>query len=225
MKKQALIMGSASKVIYAANFLISKGYRVTVISNSREDAIHIAEITTAWVLCGDGTLPEVLQEAGMQNAHVALSLLSTDEDNFVASLLCKRLLKIERVITVLEDAKRLDAFYQAGIDCVICEALSINSVLSQQDFLDGMATLIPLGRGRVNIVEVPIYETAPVAGKKLWEIELPSDVIVGCVLRKEHSIVPRGDTRILPGDTLILIASDKQELTAVRNLTGQGIKR
>jgi trk system potassium uptake protein TrkA len=205
MKKRALIIGSASNAVYTTDFLISKGYRVAVISNSLEDAKRIAESTTALVLCGDATLPEVLQESGMQHADVALSLLSTDEDNFVASLLCKRILSIKTAITVLKDVKKLGDFYQAGIEFVICEALSITSALNQQDFLDGMATLVPISGGRVNVVEVPIYETAPVAGKKLWEIELPNDVIVGCILRKEHSIVPRGDTRILSGDTLILL--------------------
>ncbi|MGI6161512.1 MAG: potassium channel family protein [Christensenellales bacterium] len=224
MKKRALVIGGASKVICVTGFLISSGYRVAVIDNRCDDADRLARFTSAAVLCGDATLPEMLEESGMQNADVAVAMLPTDEENFVASLLCKRLLNIKKVITVLEDEKKLGDFYRAGIDSVFCEAAFITSVINQQDVLDGLATFVPISEGRVNVVAVPICETAPIVDKKLWEIELPDEVIVGCVLRKEHSIVPRGDTRILAGDTLILIASDKQEVTAIRTLTGHDIK-
>jgi len=50
---------------------------------------------------------------------------------------------------------------------------------------------------------------------------LPKDVIIGCVLRGEESMIPRGDTRILAGDVLILISTDEHEKVAVRELTGR----
>ena len=57
-------------------------------------------------------------------------------------------------------------------------------------------------------------------GIDFW-IGLPPEVIIGCILRGERSIVPRGDTRILPGDVLILISADKQEISAIQKLTGR----
>ena len=74
--------------------------------------------------------------------------------------------------------------------------------------------------GRVNIAEVPVTQTAPIAGRKIWEIDLPPEAIIGCILRREKSIVPSGDTRILAGDVLILISAGKQEMSAIRKLTG-----
>ena len=82
---------------------------------------------------------------------------------------------------------------------------------------------VPIRDGRVNVIDVPIHEAAPSVGKKLWEIELPNDVIIGCIQRREHNIIPRGETQILAGDTLILIAQDNQDVLAVRNLTGHDI--
>lgn len=54
------------------------------------------------------------------------------------------------------------------------------------------------------------------------EIDLPKEVLIGYILRGEGSMIPRGDTRILAGDLLVLISSDKQELTAIKELTGRG---
>ena len=78
-----------------------------------------------------------------------------------------------------------------------------------------------LRKSRVNIAEVPIAQTAPITGKKIWEIDLPPEAIIGCILRGEKSIVPSGNTRILAGDVLILISTDKQEMPAIQKLTGR----
>ena len=224
MKKRALVIGEMPNIIFATHLLVDRGYQVAVIGRNRKEASETAEMTNVPVLYGDELSSQILTKSKMQGADIALVMLPKDEDNFVVSLLCKRFLKIKKIITVLKDNHKMKDFYQAGIDSVVCENASIASMLDQQEFLDGMATLVPISGGRVNVMEVPIYESAPIVGKKLWEIELPGEVIVGCILRKEHSIVPRGDTRILAGDILILIASDQQEVAAVRKITGQDIK-
>lgn len=80
--------------------------------------------------------------------------------------------------------------------------------------------IIACVEGCLNIIKVSIAQTAPIAGKKLWEIGLPPEVIIGCILRGDQSIVPCGNTRVLAGDVLILISADKQEASTIRRLTG-----
>ena len=50
---------------------------------------------------------------------------------------------------------------------------------------------------------------------------MPKDVIIGCMLRGDKSMIPRGDTRILSGDVLVLISTDEHETAAVKELTGR----
>ena len=64
-------------------------------------------------------------------------------------------------------------------------------------------------------------QDSPSIGKKLWEMNLPKEVIIGCIIRGESSLIPRGDTRILLGDKLILISSNEQEVIAIKELTGR----
>jgi trk system potassium uptake protein TrkA len=84
-----------------------------------------------------------------------------------------------------------------------------------------MANIIPIGEGRIQIAEVLISDNAPAVGKKLWEINLPKEVIIGCILRGDTAMIPRGDTRILAGDVLVLISGNGQEITAIKELTGR----
>ena len=52
-----------------------------------------------------------------------------------------------------------------------------------------------------------------------WELNLPKEIIIGCILRGDQSLIPRGDTSIKEGDILLMITSDKQKLNAVKELT------
>ena len=48
---------------------------------------------------------------------------------------------------------------------------------------------------------------------------LPKEIIIGCILRGDHSLIPRGDTSVKEGDILLMITSDKEKLNAVKELT------
>lgn len=62
---------------------------------------------------------------------------------------------------------------------------------------------------------------APAIGKKLQEINLPKEVMIGCILRGDTTMIPRGETRVHAGDTLIMISSSGQETDAIYTLTGE----
>lgn len=221
MKTKVLLVGGRSKAKSLAASLINRGYQVTVINDTFEDCVKLSEIDKLTVIHGDGTRPFVLEDANAGDADIAIAMTAKDEDNLVISELCKKRFHVEKTVALLTDPKKTDFFYKMGIDSVVCAITAITGIIEQQAFVDKITTLIPIGEGRVNIAEVPIPSTSLVVGKKLWEINLPKEVIVGCILRGDTTMVPRGDTRILSGDMLVLISSDKQEMAAIQELTGR----
>jgi len=221
MKTRVLLVGGRSKAKSLATSLIRKEYQVTVINDTYEDCMKLAEIDKLTVINGDGTRPFVLEDASAGDADIAIALTSKDEDNLVICELCKKRFQVKKTVALLTDPKKTDFFYRMGIDSVVCAITAITGIIEQQAFVDKIATLVPIGEGRVSIAEVPISGTAPAVGKKLWEINLPKQVIIGCILRGDTTMVPRGDTRILAGDMLVLISSDKQEMAAIKELTGR----
>lgn len=221
MKTRVLLVGGRNKARALAASLIQKGYQVTVVNNTYEDCLKLAEIDRLTVINGDGTRPFVLEDASAGAADIAIAMTSKDEDNLVICELCKKKFRVEKTVALLTDPKKTDFFHKMGIDSVVCAITAITGIIEQQALMDKIETLIPIGEGRVSIAEVPITAAAPAAGKKLWEIDLPQQVIIGCILRGETTMVPRGDTRILAGDMLVLISSNKQEMAAIRELTGR----
>jgi len=221
VKTRIFLIGGFQKTKFLAKSLLKKGYHVTAINKDTEKCLAMAEIENLTVFNGDGTKPFVLEDADAYEADIAIALTEYDADNLVICELCKKKFHIKKTVALISDPKKTEFFYRMGIDSVVCAITAVANIIEQQTFLDEMATLVPIGEGRVSIAQIPIAATAPAVGKKLWEINLPKEVIVGCVLRGEQSIVPQGDTRILTGDVLVLISANKQQMAAIKELTGR----
>lgn len=218
--KNVLLIGGRSKSASMATSLLEQGYRVTVINEDYEDCLSLAEIKGINVIHGDGTKPYILDEAGAADCDIAIALTGKDADNLVACQLCKKQYGVKKTVSLVKDPKKTAFFSQMGVDRVVCAVSAVTGIIQQQAFIDEMTNAIPIGRGRVQILEVQITSESPAEGKKLWEITLPKESIVGCILREDTTVIPRGDTRILAGDTLVVLASSGQERDTARALAG-----
>ena len=219
--QKVLLIGGRSKAKSLAVSLIEQGYHIIAINESREICMELAEIKGLTAYCGDGTKPYVLDESGAAECGIAIALTSKDEDNLVACQLCKKKFGVKKTVSLVADPQKTEFFRQMGVDSVVCAISAVTSIIQQQAFIDEMINIIPVGYGRVQIVEVHIPGHAPSAGKKLWEIALPKEVIIGCILRGDQTLIPRGDTRIHEGDTLVVISGNGQEMAAIHTLTGR----
>lgn len=220
MRTRVLLIGGRSKAKSLATSLIHNGYSVTAINKRYEDCLKLAQVDNLTVINGDGTKPFILEDANAENCDIAIALTNKDEDNLVICELCKKEFHVKRTVSILSDPKKTEFFYAMGIDSVVCAIGAITGIIEQQAFVDKISTLVPIGEGRVSIAEVPITNSAPVVNKKLWEINMPKQVIIGCILRGDKAMVPRGDTPILAGDILVIISSYEQEVTAIKELRG-----
>lgn len=220
-KQKVILAGGRNKAKSLACSLIAQGYSVTVINNDYNDCIKLAQIRGLNVINGDATKPYILSQAGAGECRIAIALTSKDADNLVICQLCKKIFKIKKTVSLVSDPNKTEFFYQMGVDSVVCAISAVTGIIQQQAFIDEMTNIIPVGQGRVHIVEVRIPSESSSAGKKLWEITLPKEAIVGCVLRNDTTIIPRGDTRIIAGDTLVVITGNGQEMNAIHALTGR----
>ena len=220
MSKKVFLIGGKSKAKSLALSLIGRGYCVTAVNDTYRACLELAQINKLTVIHGDGTRPFILEDANAKSADIAIALTAKDEDNLVICELCKKRFHVPKTVALVSDPKKTDMFYKMGIDRVVCAISAVTNIIEHQTFVEKIATIIPVGEGRIQIAEVPVTEAAPVAGKKLWEIDLPKEVIVSCILRGDTTMILRGDTRILAGDMLVVISGNGQEVAAVQALTG-----
>lgn len=219
--KKVLLIGGRSKASSLAISLLKQGYKCTAVNISYEDCTMLAEIKGLTVIHGDGTKPHILDEAGAGDASIVIALTNNDASNLVACQLCKKMYGVSKTVSIVSDPNKTEFFYQKGVDSVVCAVSAVTAIIEKQAIVDEITNVVPVGHGRVQIVEVQINSESPAEGKKLWEIELPKESIVGCILRHDTTLIPRGDTRIHSGDTLVVITGNGQEFNTIHALTGR----
>lgn len=221
MRKNVLLIGGYHKVMSLSQSLLKQGYHVTCINNSYEDCTNLASIEKLEIIYGDGTKPYVLEEAEAQVQDIAIALTPKDEDNLVICELCKKKYHIKKTVSLLRDPLKMSFFYEMGIDSVVCAISAITNIIEQQAIVDEITTVIPVENGRVNIIELKVTKGMPVINKTLANIKMPEESIIGYILRGENGIVPRGNTEILEGDTLLCICSNQSKRSVAKEITGK----
>ena len=220
MKTRILLVGGFEETRFLAHSLLRKGYRVTVINEDRDQCESLAAIKGLQVFQGDGSKPYVLEDANAANTDIAIALSEYDDANLVICELCKKQFHVGKTVALISDPEKTEFFRMMGVDSVVCATTTISSIIEQQALMNDLNTVMPLG-SHVQVAQLIVPADAPSVGRKLWEIELPKAVIVGCIVRGEQSMIPRGDTRIMKDDRLILIVSDDDRESAFRALAGE----
>lgn len=220
MKTNILLAGGYHKALSVGESLLQKGYQVTVVNADRKDCEKLAEVEDFKIIWGDASKEFILKEAEVEKMDIVIAMAPKDEDNFVIGQICKKIYKIPKVVALVSDPKKTSFFYQMGIDRVVCAINAITNIIEEQALMEKMTTMLPLTNGKINVLEIPILENAAFKDKELKNMNLPKDVIVGCIVRGERSIIPSGNTKLLTGDIVILIVNGDVKEEAMEIFTG-----
>ncbi|MDD8049214.1 MAG: NAD-binding protein [Thomasclavelia sp.] len=219
-KDRILIVGGYHKTQSLAKSLIKKGYKVTAINKDLKKCEKLAEIENLNTIYGDGSKKFILEDADASRNKVMIVLTDNDECNLVICQMGKQIFHIQKTVCLLNDPKKAEFFYEMGVDRVVCAMNMITNIMEEHAIMNEMTKMIPIEEGRIQIVELRVSNDAPIIGKRLWELNFPKEIIIGCVLRGEQSLIPRGDTRLMAGDNLLIISSDKEKIVLVKEQMG-----
>jgi trk system potassium uptake protein TrkA len=209
-------------VYFLAKLFTHRGHTVTVVNPYRDEAQMLAQRVEATILLGDGSDPDVLEEAGARRSDVVLSLTPYDPDNLVACQIAQQLFGVPRTMALVNDPDNEEIFQQLGIPLVFSATRIIGSLIEGQTVFDEITHLFPADEGRLHVTEVVLDQDAPALDRTLPELDLPADSLVACIIRDGQTFVPRADSRLQGADRLILIALPEHQETLLRTLAGKG---
>ena len=211
-KKRVLIIGEYKAEKAIASSLIKRGCNVTVINENGNDAERLAEIKGLNVIFGNGSSKSILLDANVENADMVIAVTESDEKNLVICEICKNEYKVKKTIALLEDGEKSSFFYKMGVDRVISPLNMVTTIMEEEKLRDEVSNRLSIGNGRMMITETPVHKGAQISGKKLWELNLPREIIIGCIMRGDENLVPRGETTIRDNDILLILSSDQMKL-------------
>ncbi len=220
LPKNILLVGGRTKAKSLATSLLEQGFKVTIVNKDARDCAVLAEETGFNVFHGDGTKPFVLEDVGASQMDMVIALTSKDEDNLVICELCKKRFQVPKTVALVIDPQKMEFFRAMGIDSTVCAVTTITNVIEQQALVEEITGAVSVGNGRIRIVELSIKEGDYALHKQVRDLGLPSEVILGTILRGAGTVIPHGDTKILLHDQLVILTTAKQEAKAIAVLKG-----
>ncbi|MGM9662784.1 MAG: Trk system potassium transporter TrkA [Oscillospiraceae bacterium] len=206
------IIGGSRIAFYLALALERAGIQVTIVEARRENCELLAGVLPgALILQGDGT-DNVLQESeGIFRADALVALTGRDEENLLLAM-CAQRAGVKKVIAKTTRDNYRDLVKQTQIDSTISpKDITANKI---GKYVRGLVnsegsvveSLYKLLGGKIEAVEFTARAGSRLVNVPLKDLPLRKGLLVASIVRGQASIIPDGNTQILPEDHVIVMA-------------------
>ncbi|MDR1002932.1 MAG: TrkA family potassium uptake protein [Oscillospiraceae bacterium] len=220
-----MLIGGHQKANFLAKSLKAKGHEITLINEDYNWCKFIANAYDITCIHGDGTKPYILSDGVAADMDVVIALSNNDAANLVSCEIAKNQFGVQQTMAVVNDPKNEKAFMKLGVTKCICATQTITEIIEQEAVVEDLRNFMPINNGKLAVFEVELGAKSPVVGKKLWEIGLPENAIMGMIIRGSKTIIPKGNTKLHTNDRVtILASSDAIEKTSAL-LVGKPFKK
>lgn len=207
--RRVLIVGGGQTGEGLANALDKTKINTKIIEKDGGKCAKLAEgLKRVTVIHGDGTDKEMLQEVSAHDADFMVAVTGDEESNVLISLLAKGL-GAKKSITRVNKLSYIPLVSAIGIDTVVSSRLSAVRAILQYIRKGKIISVAPLKGEHAEVIEAEALETSDLVNTPLSELKFPKGALVGAIVRGNETIIPRGDTVILPKDRLIIFTLRK----------------
>ena len=206
-----------------ARELVQGRHDVVIIEQNREICEQITSRIGALTMHGSATDIEIVEEAGIRKADVAVGALPTDAGNLAFAVLARNF-EVPKTICRVRNPRYENAYKMAGVN----QAFNMSRMFVRQIVMSieqpEMQQVATFGRGEATIVVATIPEGARVDGKTVSEIaqdrKFPAECVIAGIFREEEGefVFPRGPAQVRAGDRVFLTARAEEVRQAVQVL-------
>jgi trk system potassium uptake protein len=207
------IAGAGAVGTFMADDLASNGHEVLLLERDPGTAKRVqALLPQVQVKVVDAC--EISSLAGIQLDKIDVMVAATgdDEDNLVVSLIAKQEFAVPRVVARVNNPKNHWMFNASwGVDVAVSTPHQLTAMVEEAVSSGTLVKLLSLGDSGVALEEVTLAASSPVVGKLVSEIEIPRNATMVAIVRNRQVIVPHGDTRLVEGDEVVVLATNSSE--------------
>ncbi len=213
--KNTMIVGGGKTAVYLANLLLKAGIDVTIIEQNPDRCEQLCEaLPKATIINGDGTENRLLIEEGIQSAESFVALTNIDEENVMLSMYAKTQTK-GKVVTKINRIAYDEVISNLGLDTIIYpKDITAEYILrfvraKNNSIGSNIETMHEILDAKAEALEFNILKTAPIANRTIESLSLKPGILIALINRNGTIITPRGKDTILPGDTVIVVTTNK----------------
>jgi trk system potassium uptake protein TrkA len=204
-----LIAGGGRTGARLARLLINQNYKVRLVEYRRELLGYLhQELPTEVIYEGNPIAPDVLEAAGIRDAHSVAAVTSNDSSNLVICYLAKTQFDVPRTIARVNNPNNAWLFNENFLVDVALNSADVFAHLIQEEMsLGDMMTIFKIRRGRYAVVEEKVPAGAKAIGVPLKDMDLAEHCVIAAIIRNGVMTLPRGDSTLEAEDEIIAVAS------------------
>ena len=224
ISKNVLILGGGNIGLNLAKMLEENfdDIRIKIIEKDKKRAEEIAnELSSSIVINGDALDEEILKEANLEGSETILALTNDDENNMMACVLAEKSGQKKRTIAIVNKSNYNLLQDSLNIDDLVDPRMTTVSRIMEHVHRGTIGTVYSLLDGEYEFIEAKILEKSELLNKQIRDSNLPEDIRIGAVVRKDKVIIPRSNF-IFEKDDLVVFLAKREQLKAVENIFSLG---
>ncbi|MGB3070833.1 MAG: Trk system potassium transporter TrkA [Ottowia sp.] len=223
--RRVMIVGGGKVGLRLARKLIGV-CEVKIIESNRKRAEYLAgELPSDMlVLEGNGADEDLLEDEGVGEMDLFISLTNDDEDNIMSAMLAKRM-GARRVMALINRRAYAEMMQGSAIDIAISPSHAVIGELLMHVRRGAVAAVHSLRSGTAEALEGIAHgdaKTSRLVGRRIEDIKLPAGVRIGAIVRGEEGdarvLIPSGETVIETDDHVIIFLPHKRMVREVEKL-------
>jgi len=192
--------------------------RLKIIEKDKKRAEVIAnELNNTIVINGNGLDEDILAEVNLEDVETVIALTNDDEDNLMVSVLVEKFSKDKKTMALINKPNYSLLQSSLKIDDLIDPRMTTVSSILKHVHKGTIENAYSILNGDYEVIEAEIIETSELINKELKNCELPDEIRIGAVLRKNEIIIPRSDFVFKKQDTVVFLTK-KDQLPLVESM-------
>ena len=185
--------------------------RIKIIEKDKDRAELIAnELNNTIVINGNGLDEDILEEANLPEVETVSALTNDDEDNLMSSVMVEKFSQNKRTMALINKPNYSLLQSSLKIDDLIDPRMDTVSTILKHVHKGTIETAYTILDGEYEVIEAEIIETSELINKDLKNANLPDEIRIGAILRKDKILIPRSDSKFEKGDTVVFLTKSEQ---------------
>ena len=233
---RTIVVGAGEVGYHIAKRLVQEGHDVVIIEADAAVKERVEKELDVLAIQGHGASPSVLEEAGVTETDLVIAVTDKDEVNLVASMLAKEYGVATTIARAGNPELSRTPFLQSGrrlgIDLLINPNQAVAEEIAKLVHVPAAAEVAYFAEGKVQVLGIDVGVKAPALEKRLKDLsafQAEQPFLVLAISRKDSThdpngeasiLIPDGETTILPGDHLYLVAR-RDDIPGILTLLGR----
>ncbi len=212
---KVIVCGAGQVGFNIARYLAMEDNDVTVVDQDPNLVRKITDSLDCQGVVGNASLPDVLEQAGAEDADMLIAVTYADEANMVSCQVAHSLFNVPTKIARVRHQSYLRPIWanlfsrdHMPIDVIISPEIEVAHAVTRRLRVPGAFEMIPLVEDKVKLLGVRCEDNCPVVNtplRQLTQIFPDLNIVIVGLVRDGKAIIPSGDDQMLSGDEVYFV--------------------